>query len=326
MIGVLALAVTTAVVQTPADTFPVRRVEVAPDELIAIRDVGAGQPIVIVPGLLGSAYGFRHVIPELVEAGHRVVVVDPLGTGGSPAPEDADYSLTAQAERVRSVVGELGIGRAVFLCHSTGGAICYRLALRDPGMVASIVSINGGPTERLSTPGLGLALKLAPILKLFGGKGRARGKVRDGLKDSSIDPSWVTDDVVAGYTAHYNDFGLDRILGTLKRMSDAREPDSLAPALPRLVTRVRLLLGRGERPGAVPPDQLAALYTVPRLEVDSLPDVGQYIQEEEPEAVIAATLEMARRAAAEAPHVVAGPGQGQFLPVRLSTARDTIRN
>jgi hypothetical protein len=190
-------------------------------------------------------------------------------------------------------------------------------------MVASILSINGGPTERLSTPGLGLALKLAPILKLFGGTGRARGKVRDGLKDSSIDPSWVTDEVVAGYTAHYHG-GLGRILGTLKRMSDAEEPDSLAPALARMETRVRLLLGKGERPGAVPPDQLAALYTVPRLEVDSLPEVGQYIQEEEPEVVVAATLEMARRAAAEAPHVVAG--SGLFTPVRLGTARDTIRH
>jgi len=323
MIGGLVLAFTTTVAQTPADTFPLRRIEVAPAEFIAIRDVGKGQPIVIVPGLLGSAYGFRHVIPELVDAGHRVVVVDPLGTGASPAPEQADYSLTAQSERVRAAVTELGIGRAVFVCHSTGGAICYRLALRHPGLVASILSINGGPTERLSTPGLGLALKLAPILKLFGGTGRARGKVRDGLKDSSIDPSWVTDEVVAGYTAHY-DGGLNRILGTLKRMSDAREPDALAPALPGLLTSVRLLLGRGERPGAVPADQLAALFTVPRLEVDSMPDVGQYIHEEEPAVVIAVTLEMARRAASEAPRVIAAPTL--FTPVRLGTRRDTIRN
>jgi pimeloyl-ACP methyl ester carboxylesterase len=322
---VLAVLVSAAAVQARADTLPMVRMEVAPAETVAVRDVGEGPPIIIVPGMLGSAYGFRQVVPGLVAAGHRVIVVDPLGTGASNAPEKADYSLTAQAERVGNVAAQLGVDRAVFVCHHIGGSICYRLALKDPALVAGILSLNGGPAERLSTPGLGLALKLAPLLKIFGGTGKARGKVRDGLKDSSVDPSWVTEEVVAGYTAHYTR-GIGPVLGTLKRMSSAQEPDSLTPSLPALQPPVHLLLGAG-RAGSMTADQFIAIHAVPRLAVDSVAGAGQYIQEERPDVVVAAAIEMANQADAERPWVVAArrtPIRTYRINVR-STSADTIR-
>ena len=54
----------------------------------------------LIPGLFGSAYGFRALVPLLTEAGYRAVVIEPLGIGSSAHPARADYSLLAQADRV----------------------------------------------------------------------------------------------------------------------------------------------------------------------------------------------------------------------------------
>jgi pimeloyl-ACP methyl ester carboxylesterase len=295
MIVLLAAA---ALLQGTPDTLRLQTLELVPGERIAVHEGGEGPPVVIIPGLLGSAFGFRKITSALIDEGHRVLVVDPLGTGSSAAPEHADYSLTAQAARVGAAVRALGIDEAVFVCHSTGASICLRLALREPALVGGIVSINGGPAERMKTPGIGLALKLAPILKLFGGAGMARGKVRDGLQKSSADPSWVTQDVVHGYTAHYRD-GVGAVLSTMNRMSKAEEPALLAPELSQIESPVHVLVGADAGIGAIPPAELQAISTIPEVTVDNISDVGQYIHEEQPELVIDAVLDMVRRTSFE---------------------------
>ena len=82
-------------------------ITVAPGERLHVEVAGAGTPVVLVPGLLGSAFGFRKLVDPLVAGGYRVVVVEPLGIGSSGKPEAADYSLTAQADRIAAVLGAL---------------------------------------------------------------------------------------------------------------------------------------------------------------------------------------------------------------------------
>jgi len=299
---VLAMALVQESAAGPApDITILRDVLVAPAESIGVHMAGSSVtlvsasaqrlPLVLIPGLLGSSYGFRNIVPELSKT-RPIYIIDPLGTGSSSSPEDADYSLTAQSARVAAAAAALGIRRALFACHSTGASVCYRLALSHPDLVAGIVSINGGPTEAVRTPGLSFALTFAPLIRLFGGDGWARGKVRDGLKKSSFDPSWVTEDVVQGYTAHYN--GVKAVLKTLKRMSDAKEPAPLAPQLRAVRAPVLLLVGAGSTTGAIAAEELETLSTLPSLMIDSIPDAGQYIHEERPDAVIAAIELMSR--------------------------------
>ena len=65
-----------------------------------------------IPGLFGSRFGFRNVVPRLTEAGYRVIVIEPLGIGSSARPEGSDYSLTAQADRIAVVLDTLGVHAA----------------------------------------------------------------------------------------------------------------------------------------------------------------------------------------------------------------------
>src|SRR5262245_31912166 len=178
-----------------------REVAVAPGERLRVTDVGHGQPVVMIPGLLGSAYGYRRLVPPLVERGYRVVVIEPLGIGGSAKPAQADYSLTAQADRIDAALGALQIENAVVVAHAVGGSMAFRLAARHPTRVKAIVSLDGGPAEAAATPGFRRAMSFAFLVKLFGGMKRIEGMVRSALRERSADPEWVTDEVVQGYMA-----------------------------------------------------------------------------------------------------------------------------
>ena len=142
---------------------------------------GTGPAVVFIPGLFGSAFGFRKLVQPLNEDGYRVILIEPLGIGGSGKPEGADYSLTAQADRIAAVLVALEADRAVIVAHSVGASIALRLAHRHPERVAAVVSLDGGPAEVAATSGFRWAMRFAPLIKLFGGKSRLRSRVRSTL-------------------------------------------------------------------------------------------------------------------------------------------------
>ena len=197
--------------------------------------------MVLLPGLLGSAFGFRRLVAPLVAGGCRVVVVEPLGIGAS-RPEKADYSLTAQADRIGAVLDALYLDPAVVVAHSVAASMALRLAARHPGRVRAIVSLDGGPTEAAATPGFRRAMRFAFLVKLFGGTRRIEGIVRSTLEERSADASWVTDEVVAGYMAE-GARDLDGTLTALRQMAKATEPEALGPRLADVHCPVRLLVG-----------------------------------------------------------------------------------
>src|SRR5438093_2859477 len=184
-----------------ADTVHTFSLALSPAESVAVTVTGTGDPVVLVPGLFGSAFGYRAVIPLLTDAGYRAIVVEPLGIGSSTRPEHADYSLTAQADRIAAALDRLSVRHAVVVAHSLGASMAFRLAYRRPDLVAGIVSLDGGPAEAAATPGFRRAMKFAPWIKLFGGKRLVRKKIANYLRNSSGDPAWVTEPVIDGYTA-----------------------------------------------------------------------------------------------------------------------------
>src|SRR5207253_3175529 len=85
-------------------------------------------------------------------AGYRTIVVEPLGIGSSARPQRADYSLTAQADRIAGVLDSLGIRQAFVIAHSLGGAEGFRLAYRRPDLVRGLISLEGEPPAVSTRP------------------------------------------------------------------------------------------------------------------------------------------------------------------------------
>jgi pimeloyl-ACP methyl ester carboxylesterase len=271
-------------------------IPVAPGETLHVEAwTGPGEPVAILPGLFGGAFSFRKIVPLLAAQGYRPIVIEPLGTGLSGRPPKADYSLAAQAHRVAAVLDSLHTGPVLVLAHSLGGAMAFRLAIDRPDLARGIVSLEGGPTEEATTSGFRSALRFVPWIKLFGGVGLVRRKIRGMLMDSSGDRSWITDGVVFGYTQG-DARNFDATLKAYLAMSHAREPEKLAPRLAQITCPVILVVGTARHDGDVDAKEIGLLaHTLKSFEVDSEPGAGHYLQEERPAAVVAAVERLAQK-------------------------------
>ncbi len=279
-----------------SDSVAFSRITVAPAETLTVTSVGEGPTVVLVPGLFGSNYGFRHVVPQLTALGYRAVVIEPLAVGTSSRPERADYSLAGQAERLARVLDTLGVGHAIIVAHSLGAAMALRLAWRRPDLVAGLVLLEGGPAEAAASPGFRRAMEYAPWVKWAGGMGTVRRIIRKGLVESSGNPAWVDRDVIAQYTAGAAR-DLDGTLLAYLAMAEAREPGRLAPHLNAIVCPVHLLLGGARHKGGPDQEEVRRLRAkVPQASVDTIPGAGHYIHEEQPDAVVAAVQAAMREA------------------------------
>ncbi len=59
-----------------------------------VVDEGSGPPVLLLHGFPDSSALWRHQIPALVDAGHRVIAPDLRGFGASDRPEGvAEYAM-----------------------------------------------------------------------------------------------------------------------------------------------------------------------------------------------------------------------------------------
>jgi pimeloyl-ACP methyl ester carboxylesterase len=275
------------------DSAVVRQIQVAPGELLRTTVTGSGEPIVLIPGIFGGAYGYRKIVGPLVQRGYRCIVIEPLGYGRSSYPDGADYSFTAQAERIGRVLDSLGVRHALFIANSTGASITLRLALAQPERVRGILSIDGGPAESAATPGMKKAFRFGGfITKLAVNEGKLRHDVRSEIVNNSGDTTWVTQKVVREYTAGQA-ADLNGAIDAFRSMSKSKESESLHDQLNEIRVPFRLLVGGVPHPSGVKTDERALLADkIPDFALESVAGSGQYVQEEQPDAVLRALTDL----------------------------------
>jgi pimeloyl-ACP methyl ester carboxylesterase len=287
------LLLTLALLASPADTAVVRDVQVAPGETLRTTTFGAGQPLVLIPGIFGAAFGYRTITGPLAARGYRCIVVEPLGYGWSSHPKHADYSFTAQSQRVAHALDSLGVTGALLVAQSSGAAIAFRLAIARPELIRGMLSIDGGPAESAATPGMRKAFKFGGgLVKFVMDESKLRHDVRREIVKNSGDTTWVTDAVIRGYTAGQV-ADMHGSIDAFQRMSKSKDEASLADQLHQCAMPVRLLVGTVPHPAEVTKDQRELLSEkLPNFKSDSVPGSGQYIQEEQPAAVMAAVARL----------------------------------
>jgi pimeloyl-ACP methyl ester carboxylesterase len=108
---------------------------------IHVRDVGRGEPLIVLHGGWGYAiYPFDRQIAAL-GARRRFVIPDRTGYGGSmPLDEQRTDFHQRAAEETIAVLDRTGIERAVVWGHSDGAVIALRLGLMAPERLAAIVA------------------------------------------------------------------------------------------------------------------------------------------------------------------------------------------
>jgi len=284
-----------ALLALPVDSAVVRDIKVADGETLRTTSVGTGQPIILIPGLFGGAFGYRKITGPLVAQGYRTIVIEPLGYGFSSHPKDADYSFGAQSDRLARTLDQLSIKRALFVAQSSGAAIVFRLAVKRPDLVRGFLSIDGGPAESAATPGMKKAFKFGGgLVKLTMDESRLRHEVRREIVKNSGDTTWVTDAVVRSYTAGQT-ADLGGSIDAFHEMAKSKENTSLADRLQHCLAPVLLLVGTVDHPSGVPDEQRQLLKTKLRdFNTETVRGAGQFIQEEQPAVVLAAVTRLNR--------------------------------
>jgi pimeloyl-ACP methyl ester carboxylesterase len=96
---------------------------------------GSGTPIVLVHGLGSRSEDWVGLLPQLVQAGHRVYALDLLGYGRSSAPRDAAYSIAQEAGVVEKFIAGQNLNQTDLAGWSMGGWVAMRVALDEPARI-----------------------------------------------------------------------------------------------------------------------------------------------------------------------------------------------
>jgi pimeloyl-ACP methyl ester carboxylesterase len=111
----------------------------------AVEDAGEGSPVVLLHGFPDSHALWRHQVPALVAAGHRVMAPDLRGFGESSRPEGVEnYDLLTLAGDVIAIMDALGVGRADIVGHDWGAALAWAFAAFVPDRVDRLAALSVG--------------------------------------------------------------------------------------------------------------------------------------------------------------------------------------
>lgn len=112
---------------------------------LAHLDEGDGAPVVMWHGEPTWSFLWRHVLPPVRDAGHRVICPDLVGFGRSDKPTEREwYTYDRHCAMAATLLEDLDLRDATFVVHDWGGPIGLRLAVEDPERVARIVIMDSG--------------------------------------------------------------------------------------------------------------------------------------------------------------------------------------
>ncbi|MGH9500763.1 MAG: alpha/beta fold hydrolase [Terriglobales bacterium] len=101
---------------------------------------GSGPPLVLVHGLMGYSFSWRHAIPVLAQHS-TVYALDLPGAGLSDYSSDMDCSLTASSQRLLRFMDLADIASCDLLGTSHGGALAMMTAIRSPERVQRLILV-----------------------------------------------------------------------------------------------------------------------------------------------------------------------------------------
>ena len=110
-----------------------------PQGTIRYRELGTGEPILLVHGFLTNGELWREVAPRLA-ADFRVIAPDwPLGSQQLPLNPGADLSPLGLAKIIADFMAHLQLENVTLVGNDTGGAICQLVAVHHPQRLARLV-------------------------------------------------------------------------------------------------------------------------------------------------------------------------------------------
>lgn len=127
-----------------------RVIAISPDVSLAVRTVGSGRPVLMIPSLGRSTADFDEVAGRLVAHGFMTILIEPRGINGSTGPAPADlFAIAADLDRV---LAGLCLGPVDVIGHAFGNRVARALATAHPDRVRRVVLLAGGGEVPMTPP------------------------------------------------------------------------------------------------------------------------------------------------------------------------------
>lgn len=240
---------------------------------LAVTELGAGPPLVVLHGLLGRSRNWLSVGRSLAER-FSVCLADQRNHGASPWSPVMGYpALAADAAALIEARG----GSAVLLGHSMGGKAALTLALTRPELVSRLILVDIAPVTYGDHNATYIRAMQAVDLTRVEKRADADAALREVVPDPGMRGFLLQNLEPAeggGFAWQPN---LDVLLASMPALTSFP-----AELLERQWNGPAFAL-RGERSDYVGPDGEAALRRVlPRVEIVTVPDAGHWPHAERP--------------------------------------------
>jgi pimeloyl-ACP methyl ester carboxylesterase len=254
------------------------------------------QPLVLLHGISRVAHSFDHLAPHFADR-YRVIAIDMRGHGESAWHPEGAYLVEDYAKDVAALIATLGLRDIVLWGNSTGGRVAQVIAGASPELVAALIVEDVGPerpsavsnrrAQRMGTEENGWASReelLAHVSKTYPrtSAGVLENFVRHGSKpraDGRI--IWKRDPaILKGFV-----------------------PTELWDSVSRIKAPIIYILGGAST--IVPPETQERLTkTLPQARIVTMPALGHYPSDEQPEAFLAIVDEFLAAAETAAPRLL----------------------
>ncbi len=260
----------------PVDAERIRHVEVGGRQ-VRYLDQGAGHPLVLCHGFMGSLENFHSWSPAL--AGHRRVLIPDLPGCGETAAGQGPWTVPAHAEFVAAFAQRLGVGSHDIGGICLGATVALEYASRFPLQVTRLVLHTPIAAPRTLRPAFTWQVRILAFSPVFAAADRLRRNrtVSDLYKrflveGSGVDPydaqvnfdnqrradgratrSWLRDGIARDYRAFLTGWRNPALIVVAQddRMVRVDDIRGLARLMPQAEVRVIEAAGHGWTPGLI---------------------------------------------------------------------------
>lgn len=255
------------------------------DNAVRWGKIGQGPPLVAIHGTPFSSQVWRRIAPQLADR-RTVYYFDLVGYGLSEMREGQDVSLAVQNQVLAALFAEWGLERPDVLAHDFGGATALRAYYLNGLRFASLTIFNAVALAPWGSP---LVQHVRQHKAAFSGMPDYMhlALLRAYLQTAASSP--LSEQVLEIYTAPWvGPVGQAAFYRQIAQM-DQRFTDEVEGKYDRMDCPVTVLWGqedawipceKGQALAALISDQAAI----------SIPDAGHLVQEDRPEAIVAAVL------------------------------------
>lgn len=106
------------------------------------RELGDGQPFIILHGLMGSSDNWL-TQAKMLASDYKLYLVDQRNHGQSPHSNDFDYKVLAND--LRDFIEEHAMKKPIILGHSMGGKTAMNFAIANPDLLDRLIVVDIAP-------------------------------------------------------------------------------------------------------------------------------------------------------------------------------------